>query len=75
MLNDLLSHLRAPGDVLNEGEGGIGEGHRKLHDVPGDTLQQDREELVPTVFRSLVEGLVPGPPLWNWMGPFTSAGS
>lgn len=76
MLNDLLSHPRAPGDVPNEGGGGFGEGRGKLHDVPGDTLQQDAEELVPTVFRALVEGLVPEPHLWKWMGPLsTSPGS
>ena len=73
MLNDLLSHPRAPGDVLNEGGGEIGKGGRKLHDVPGGTLQQDGDELVPAVFRALVEGLVPEPPLWNWLGPFSTS--
>ena len=49
--------------MLNEGGDGVGEGRSKLHDVPGGTLPQDREELVPIVFRALVEGLVPEPPL------------
>lgn len=71
MLNYLLSHPRAPGDVLNEGGGEIGKGCRKLHGVPGGTLQQDGDELVPAVFRALVEGLVPEPLLWNWLGPWS----
>lgn len=66
MLNDLLSHPRAPGDVLNEGGGEIGKGCRKLHDVPGGTLQQDGDELVPAVFRELSPlsgiGWAPSPP-------------
>ena len=43
-------------------------GCRNLHDVPGGTFQQDGEELVLTVYRGLVEDLVPKSLPCNCMG-------